>query len=384
MAIDESGWIYALTRAGLFRSEDGGYNWSSMTFGLPGKSLPKEIYAHPSGILYAAMAGPEGHRLYSSFDGGESWGATPLSGELYSLATLGDQFAIARTSEGAFRTFDNWLSMEPLSTNVRDFQTGEDGKLYALRGDQLVSSSDQGASWDLMNPFTSTPCLEAVLQLREVFVSPEGHLFASAGYSGCTGISAAGIYRSTTGGDSWTLLMENVFPYNIFMDEFGRLYANPEGEMVSYNNGDNWSSLDDGLLFADEYGINGILDPAIPALAITDDGTLYAGSRGFGLFSGDAGTLTHARDIQQRQENGLTLYPNPAVSFVQVSIDNTWRGDLRLQLVNLQGQVVGEQQLHKPDGPLEFRYMLPNVPTGQYWLRLLHKNGHTAAPLLIR
>lgn len=379
---DDAGYLYAATRQGLFRSTNQGQSWTHITYGLPERSIVYDLFAHPSGILYAAVESPSGNRLYSSFDGGDTWGSTPLTGKLLSFSLLDEQFAIAQTAKGTFRTFDNWLSMEPINTVARDFTSAEDGRLYALIGDRLSYSTDFGNEWISLPPFSSEPAADGQLHLQQVQPLPDGRLITAVYYSGCVGLCEGKIYRSDAAGQNWTLLLEDVYPTDIVRDDFGRLYANPDRVAVSTDDGDTWTDLNSGLTFADEYGVPGI-EPDVSCLILTYDGELFAGTRGFGVFTGTVGVITTQENITIPGTE-LQLFPNPAITYVQVAFQNNYRGAIRLQLINQQGQVLKEQVLQKGADRLEQRFALPNVPTGQYWIRLVQEGRVTASPLLIR
>lgn len=383
---DESGALYALTRGGVFSSLDDGQSWTSSWLGLPQKGLPKKIFNHPSGILYLDIETNSGHRVFASFDGGESWGSTALNEQILSMATLGDQFAIARTPDGVYRTFDNWISSEFLTTDATDFQTGTDGRLYALQGTNLAVSNDLGTSWATLGSIIATTDASARPSLNDLLVTSDGNLFASAGFSTSNSgqIIDAGVYRSADGGQTWDIAIDGVFPQRILEDATGKLYINPDGILVSSDFGVTWTAQNDGLIFPDIYGINGIQPASFPALAITETGKIFTGSSGFGVFTGKAGTVTNLETITVTNSETMLLFPNPAVSEVQISFSNSWNGEVQLQLIDMLGQVVDQQVIQKVSRAITHSYVLPNAPTGQYWVRLQHRGGVMAHPLVIR
>lgn len=70
---------YAWTKDGLFKSTDGGENWSQL--GPLVRSWVTDMAIDPSdpNTLYAGMETEEGNGVYKTTDGGKSWNKTGLS-----------------------------------------------------------------------------------------------------------------------------------------------------------------------------------------------------------------------------------------------------------------------------------------------------------------
>lgn len=66
--------------------------------------------------------------------------------------------------------------------------------------------------------------------------------------------------------------------------------------------------------------------------------------------------------------NPVRLYPNPASSFSQLQLDNSYRGQVSLRLFNLLGQEVFRKNVTKSDQFLMQKISLGNLPTGSYFM----------------
>ncbi|PYN90011.1 MAG: hypothetical protein DMD87_03420 [Candidatus Rokuibacteriota bacterium] len=163
--------LYAATDGGgLFKTTDGGASWNAT--GLTNISvLALAIDPLTPTTLYAGVYGG----LFKSADGGASWSATGLTGiDVYSLA------------------------IDLLTPTT----------LYAGTNGAVHKSTDGGASWN------ATGDLLAYARVSSVvvdFVTPTTLYAAinvlSAGWYGSpTGPTTGGIYKSTNGGATWSLI----------------------------------------------------------------------------------------------------------------------------------------------------------------------------------
>ncbi len=66
----------------------------------------------------------------------------------------------------------------------------------------------------------------------------------------------------------------------------------------------------------------------------------------------------------------IRLYPNPASSFSQLYLDNSYRGEISIRLFNLLGQEVFRKTATKPDQLFTQRVPLSSLPTGSYFMVL--------------
>src|SRR5215472_11165581 len=68
--------LYAATGAGIFKTTDGGANWTMLNLSQPGPLAVDFVAIDSAGILYAEAPGMYGHNsYYQSTDGGVSWNA---------------------------------------------------------------------------------------------------------------------------------------------------------------------------------------------------------------------------------------------------------------------------------------------------------------------
>jgi hypothetical protein len=174
--------VYLAGWSGLYRSDDLGASWASAANGLPGNTATTLFVAPGSPeTLYAVV---QGHISVSS-DGAKSWSRRG----------------------GAVLPPD-------VSTVTLDFKAP--ARQWATAGDWLFRSDDAGVHWRRVG----RPFLEANTKVSAVTASEEGIVVATD----------RGLLRSTDGGESWTLLLDNL-PAHL---EAGMLVRDPADPATLY------------------------------------------------------------------------------------------------------------------------------------------------------
>jgi photosystem II stability/assembly factor-like uncharacterized protein len=235
------GFLYALLRSRLYRSEDGGLTWSGGALLLGGYAALAVDPADP-GTVYAA-----GSKVFVSHDGGDTATELPqplglpfplLSAIVVSPAaprTLYlsvDRLGVAVSSDAG----EHWTLSEQrgLSANPSSFfNTGlfaaSSGRLYhdAWRSGALFRSLDRGATWSPLAPLPST----LLYDFTEEAGAPD-HLWATTGE----------LFHSTDGGASWNPASPSVFAYTVASPSPGVvLAAGGCGLLRSVDSGRTWS-----------------------------------------------------------------------------------------------------------------------------------------------
>jgi photosystem II stability/assembly factor-like uncharacterized protein len=299
---------------GVFRSVNGGDDWTPADQGLPqGASLyAGSLTASNFGVL-ALVNG----LLYVSVDDGRSWTPrgtfVPFNG---SLLAVGDTLYGTNSpvspkflNGGVFRS-DNggatWvLTSESLSSRYVHVVYFSNGFLYAATDNGIYRSSDQGAHWiqsglegaEIVSLISVETSLYAGSYIHGVFKSdddggtwiPTGHpkvallsltSLGSELYSG----TYFGIYRSDDRGDSWVSHnagLANTYVYGVWAVG-SDVYASVTEGLIGFgqeklyrssDSGMNWTTSGDGL------PLNANVDSLV-----SDGSALYAGIFGLGVY----------------------------------------------------------------------------------------------------
>jgi photosystem II stability/assembly factor-like uncharacterized protein len=271
---------------GVWRSDDGGASWSSVTHALPTTSVGALAIDPSNGQVIYMGSGESnyleqsryGLGLFRSVDGGDHWehlAEADFGGRCFSRIVVdpldGAVVFAAITQAGGFP-----LSLRPAARN----HPGRDGLLGLFR------SADGGTSWtQLTGGLPNSSCTDLVMHPT----SPQV-LYAAFGH--VRGASTNGVYRSVDGGTSWGLLPGGMpsglsagrINLDIAPSDPSRLYtliANPcnvygvgatnLGAWQSSDGGDSWSALPIGGLHPYHTGLHsGVVrvDPTNPDIVL--------------------------------------------------------------------------------------------------------------------
>jgi photosystem II stability/assembly factor-like uncharacterized protein len=243
--------IYAGTNDNIFKSTDGGNNWTPVNAGLPSYFYVYSLAIDPGtpGNLYAATYS---HGVYKSTNGGASWAA--INSGLPLSTTAGYVLSLA---------------IDPATPTT----------LYAGTYDGVYKSTDSGGNWTAAG---SGPPADTGLSLSYASVS-------SLAVDPCTPTTVYagtdwGVYKSTNGGASWTypalpltqvssLAIDPVTPTTLYAGATATL--DYSGVYMSTDGGASWTAVDSGLP-AQLSVISIAIDLATATLYIgTDQGGVY-------------------------------------------------------------------------------------------------------------
>lgn len=239
LAAPRSGLLYALSSFGLFRSVDGGRQWSLLT-----QEDFLSIHVAPSDpdVLYAA---PFDKGMLKSVDGGAHWTATSLPSASGAVAidpadarivysTVGNN--LLRSDDGGatwveigdgLRSAEGFVNVSALVVDPRQPTT-----LYALKGlEGVAKSTDRGATWNLV--WTGPAGFP---YLRELAVDPASGTVYAIDYD-------KGLFRSRDGGATWSQVLNRYGLSDLDVDARGRAYVvgRSGGVYHSEDGGSSWA-----------------------------------------------------------------------------------------------------------------------------------------------
>ncbi len=100
------------------------------------------------------------------------------------------------------------------------------------------------------------------------------------------------------------------------------------------------------------------------------DGNARTGQTDIGAYEFQGNVST--KDIIEDDKN-LKLTPNPVVFQTMLTVDNDWKGEFDLDIININGQLIESKSFSKNSETQDFALRVNHLPTGSYYLIL--KNG---------
>jgi len=281
---------------GVFRSADGGGTWEKRNSGLGSDWLDLETHPFvPSGLYLQdgdCVSRREATPLYRSLDGGSSWGVLDVGG--CGLAIDADGSTVYRGS--GFRSADagdTWLGRSPpgaCSSAAISAHPNEPGLLYSAGSQSLCVTRDGGRTWEELGAlaadwlpadariyFTDTPGRIYAVPFHQMWVSNNGGSYWRmcdewTSWNPLTDARLAvdptddtrllratlggGVWISTDGCNTWQKNATGIrgqFVNAIVFDprQPSVAYAGTDnGVFVSFDGGENWAPINDGLLGA--------------------------------------------------------------------------------------------------------------------------------------
>jgi len=205
--------VYAATTVGVFRSLDGGRNWTERMQGMTEVNFVVTLAIDPQrpNVLYAGTTGG----VYRTINATESWekkttGMVASDAKMASMALGVNGLAIdptnsdvvyAGTTNGLYKSTDqaeHWTkiggSIQHAYVSAIQLDPTKPSTLYLATSDRVQKSEDGGDTWQ-----PKTTGLEAA-SIRSLQISPTDPRTLYVGTNG------GGLYRSTDAGESWSRL----------------------------------------------------------------------------------------------------------------------------------------------------------------------------------
>jgi photosystem II stability/assembly factor-like uncharacterized protein len=284
--------VYAASGGGLFKSADGGADWSAVIPGPPCCVSTLAIDPHNPITIYAVTLD---RRVLKSTDGGANWspaglyGVTSLAIDPQNPTTV--YAGTALPGGGVFKTADGGESWNAMSSGLPDggvmalaIDPQSASTIYAsTRTSGVFQSSDGGASWSAVNSGLERGITSGSDYMSFLMIDPQNPdtIYAASHFVVDGGDADNGLFKTTDAGASWTgmNLFALVTALAIDPQNSGTVYAGTyAGVSKSTDGGKSWSAVKSRQQI-DSYGSS-----VISALAIDprDSNTVYAA----GIYAG--------------------------------------------------------------------------------------------------
>ncbi|MEO7264332.1 MAG: hypothetical protein ABIW38_05435, partial [Ferruginibacter sp.] len=240
---------------GLWRTTDGGLNWSSLSFNFPIQSASgvvinpnndNNIFVLTGDSKWGNGVGQNSCGLWITYDGGNNWYKSNFVSNSFNNNDAGTKLMMmpgnasilfACTSSGLYRSTDggiNWavvISSGPIYDI--EFDPSNSNRVYVSRNGAVWVSTDGGITFPLAQRSNI-----AGAQRIEIGVSPanNNYVYLLCGpFGGGPGTNTfGGIYRSSTKGAAGSFALRTNMP-NILCTTTNGVVANPDGDQSGYD-----------------------------------------------------------------------------------------------------------------------------------------------------
>lgn len=260
------GQLYGSQNFGIYKTTNGGQNWTNISAQFPVKAVNEVIISHINPAV--VFAGTEGGGVYKSTDAGATWVYNSSGANNFACRHLVINPANAQEilggflSMAVFKSIDNGASWEASNTGIETMQLNDIAvspvnpqqmmvAFEAQNSGGCLYSNDGGTTWILVETLPST-------RYSAVAIDINGGFYAWS--NGPTSVAQEGLYKSMDGGASWVNKGPTIGPnfdteiWDIEIDEnnpdriliAGNNFGNNGWKGVlhlSTNGGDNWENV---------------------------------------------------------------------------------------------------------------------------------------------
>jgi len=359
---DDPNTFYIASQYGnIARTKDGGSNFEWFGHGLGSTDrynfgFVTPFIMHPTNSKVLFLGGQKMYRL-----NGDAWEEISES--------------LTRDSS-SFSAFQD-LAICKNNPNVLWGVTGSNKRVF-----RTTNSMDERDSvkWEMVNGVSSRV---PGLFLASIAVHPDSGDVAYVGTSEFT--SRAGIYKTTDGGKSWirmkgttpepTLPSMPIGAIAIYEPDPEIVFAGTDlGVYISRNGGRDWQPFN-----------NGLPRVVVDDLKITDDGILYAATHGRGMWMTDISLVAISKT--DAAASGIALeqnYPNPFNPSTSISYTLPVRGNVALQVFNIEGKLVATiVDAVQEAGTHRAVFNAGRLPGGTYFYRLTTPSGSRTRKMIL-
>jgi photosystem II stability/assembly factor-like uncharacterized protein len=334
--------LMARTGVGVQVTADGGTSWKRIS---PNSESANALAISPAGTFFI---GTDRGSLYSSSGDGSSWRVTRPAHRITSLGTNNDGHLFAAMRYGVMnRSTDDGLTWD--STTIPFSASGvfaiafDSATGYAATDDGLFRTTDNGGTW-LSTNITERVESIAFGQHREVYVR---------GYQT--------LHHSTDNGTTWTSFTPSLPISSLAVTAQGTLMAasadrrNDSKRYVfqSDDGGHTWNPAQQGLP----------PDSLATELATSLDGTIFVGTRGYGIYRLSEGPLSVRYD--NVVDDGIEVITTDGGATILLASEAGVHTDIAIY--NSLGQRVASLFSDEPGaGTHRFTWLANGLPSGVY------------------
>ncbi|PLX13221.1 MAG: hypothetical protein C0598_04165 [Marinilabiliales bacterium] len=373
------GWIAGNTGL-ILHTSDGGETWENQQ--APANNTYYGIFFADE---YNGWACGFGGKIINTNDGGQTWSIqNPGSSEfLYDIFFLDENIGWAVGGDGGsypsfisqreiLHTTDGGLTWSHQLNQSHEsplksvhFSSMDNGYAVGESG-TILHTTDGGQTW-------AQSISEQSYHMYDVFTTNSNTAYVIGYYLGLPHVPA--IFNTKDGGQTWNsqTFSEDISLSSIhFSDEMNGWAAGGQNGssalLKTDNGGESW-----------EYDYPNSGDYLVNVFCFDNAMGWAVGANGTVLTT--ASFFTGFEEISQNNE--ISIYPNPATSFIKIKMDDVSENDMKLNIINMSGQLIYESR-HDFSTNQEIIIPVNDIPNGIYQLVISNSSRAYTEKVIIR
>lgn len=376
-ALDENtAWAISLafpdqTSGKVHKTTDGGATWIEQTsaFTEPGEG-PHGIHFFDENDGFAlsyietASSSTDSHSGYITSDGGDTW--TRLTSDVYP-AVPGERFSAI-----------NLDLMEARGNHI----------WFGLSNGKVFHSSDRGHTWEVQTAAPPTRAITSIAFKDEM----NGIAITSRDQLTNTVVNKA--YATSDGGTTWSEIPVPTSPRiggiqfvegsadspgacGTYMVYYSYSSGGGPGAAYTTDDGQTWNFTSEQPFYSMEF-----VSPEVG----WGGGITHGPESGLFKWTGDAlngneNCFTSTRE-KITDNSDLLIYPSPTTDLLNIKLENNWRGEIALRIVNTLGQELYTSTFSKNINEWNGQINLSEMPSGIYQVIISDGENMMVKPVL--
>jgi len=347
--------------------------------------------------------------IYKSIDGGGSWQFYEIeygTWRVYSLLHSENEVIYAGTNKAVYKSVnlgESWESLLTTNKNCLTLELLSPSTIFVGCQEYLLRSTDNGIAWDTCLMLNQNTYINSILGVSDSLI-----YMAATSYTSIDG----GLYVSYDGGDNWSrigLIMYNI--ESLAISPFNELYAGCwyKGLFKSVDSGLTWENVlpdmdavsvisrgneifvgcakqsfsSSGIFYSGDNGetwedrTHNITNKNIVQIAFSRDDYLHSLSRWENLSLGpplnrSMNPIVGVHSFRNKDLEFI-LYPNPANSFINITIPESICDSysrFKVYLYNLTGEIISYESIQNNRVNKVIRLDVSKYNPGLYILKL--------------
>ncbi len=341
-------YLFAATFNGVYRSSDAGDTWSKQNTGLINTNCNDLIECNH--VLYCAAQGG----VFRSSDAGNSWTWTGLKSVFVLSLSMENSLMLAGTRSGVYASSDTSLT----------WQLYSDGLPGGFINDVIQIDTTAFAATG-SGVYMRTPSMSAWVARKSGLSDTNTQVMLAAGPYLLCGARGT-VFISSSMGTSWHQLYNHInqnLIYSLCVAQ-GSILVGGLSVSIADTAAKSWRNTN-------------MPDSDNCSFLVVGD-VVYAGNGNRLWKSSVSALMALLQEVSSDESmSAWTLSPNPVRTQLCIHSASELSGEVRLDVVDLHGQIVRQQHITVEGGPAqELRVDVSDLPSGFYLLRVSTGRRH--------